>query len=25
MKYSVSPVVRVSVDPKNPGELPKLV
>jgi elongation factor 2 len=25
MKYSVSPVVRVSVSPKNPAELPKLV
>lgn len=25
MKYSVSPVVRVSVAPKNPSELPKLV
>jgi len=25
MKYSVSPVVRVSVMPKNPAELPKLV
>ncbi|CAD8076029.1 unnamed protein product [Paramecium primaurelia] len=25
MKYSVSPVVRVAVKPKNPGELPKLV
>merc|ERR1712022_104404 len=25
MKYSVSPVVRVSVMPKNPSELPKLV
>lgn len=25
MKYSVSPVVRVAVEPKNPGELPKLV
>jgi len=25
MKYSVSPVVRVAVSPKNPGELPKLI
>ncbi|CAD8182450.1 unnamed protein product [Paramecium pentaurelia] len=25
MKYSVSPVVRVAVQPKNPGDLPKLV
>lgn len=25
MKYSVSPVVRVAVRPKNPGDLPKLV
>jgi elongation factor 2 len=25
MKYSVSPVVRVAVMPKNPGDLPKLV
>lgn len=25
MKFSVSPVVRVSVSPKNPAELPKLV
>merc|ERR1719453_956951 len=25
MKYSVSPVVRVAVQPKNPNELPKLV
>lgn len=25
MKYSVSPVVRVAVKPKNPSELPKLV
>jgi len=25
MKYSVSPVVRVAVEPKNPKELPKLV
>lgn len=25
MKYSVSPVVRVAVTPKNPSELPKLV
>jgi elongation factor 2 len=25
MKYSVSPVVRVAVAPKNPSELPKLV
>lgn len=25
MKYSVSPVVRVAVKPKNPGDLPKLV
>lgn len=25
MKYSVSPVVRVAVEPKNPGDLPKLV
>ncbi len=25
MKYSVSPVVRVSVKPKNPADLPKLV
>jgi len=25
MKYSVSPVVRVAVSPKNPNELPKLV
>lgn len=25
MKFSVSPVVRVAVEPKNPGELPKLV
>merc|ERR1711881_482460 len=25
MKYSVSPVVRVAVQPKNPGELPKLI
>jgi elongation factor 2 len=24
MKFSVSPVVRVSVSPKNPGDLPKL-
>uniref|UniRef100_A0A0N4Z6Y8 Tr-type G domain-containing protein n=1 Tax=Parastrongyloides trichosuri TaxID=131310 RepID=A0A0N4Z6Y8_PARTI len=25
MKFNVSPVVRVSVEPKNPGDLPKLV
>eukprot|EP00293_Proteomonas_sulcata_P016363 CAMPEP_0184309692 /NCGR_PEP_ID=MMETSP1049-20130417/17762_1 /TAXON_ID=77928 /ORGANISM="Proteomonas sulcata, Strain CCMP704" /LENGTH=559 /DNA_ID=CAMNT_0026622603 /DNA_START=5920 /DNA_END=7599 /DNA_ORIENTATION=+ len=25
LKYSVSPVVRVAVEPKNPGDLPKLV
>jgi elongation factor 2 len=25
MKFSVSPVVRVAVQPKNPGDLPKLV
>jgi len=25
MKYSVSPVVRVAVTPKNPADLPKLV
>jgi elongation factor 2 len=25
MKYSVSPVVRVAVEPKNPADLPKLV
>lgn len=25
MKYSVSPVVRVAVKPKNAGDLPKLV
>lgn len=25
MKYSVSPVVRIAVEPKNPGDLPKLV
>lgn len=25
MKFSVSPVVRVAVEPKNPNELPKLV
>lgn len=25
MKYSVSPVVRMAVKPKNPAELPKLV
>lgn len=25
MKYSVSPVVRVAIQPKNPSELPKLV
>jgi elongation factor 2 len=25
MKYSVSPVVRVAVEAKNPGDLPKLV
>jgi elongation factor 2 len=25
MKYSVSPVVRVAVQPKNPAELPKLI
>ena len=25
MKYSVSPVIRVAVKPKNPAELPKLV
>jgi len=25
MKYSVSPVVRVAVTPKNAGDLPKLV
>ena len=25
MKYSVSPVVRVAVEPANPAELPKLV
>jgi elongation factor 2 len=25
MKFSVSPVVRVAVDPKNPANLPKLV
>lgn len=25
MKYSVSPVVRVAVKPKNPSELPKLI
>lgn len=25
MKYSVSPVVRVAVSPKNAGDLPKLV
>ena len=25
MKYSVSPIVRVSVRPVNPGDLPKLI
>jgi len=25
LKFSVSPVVRVAVEPKNPGDLPKLV
>lgn len=25
MKLNVSPVVRVSVEPKNPSDLPKLV
>ena len=25
MKYSVSPVVRVAVEPKKPSDLPKLV
>ena len=25
MKYSVSPVVRVAVNSKNPADLPKLV
>jgi elongation factor 2 len=25
MKYSVSPVVKVAVQPKNPGDLPKLI
>lgn len=25
MKYTVSPVVRVAVHPRNPSELPKLV
>jgi len=25
MRYSVSPVVRVAVQPKNPGDLPKLI
>ena len=25
MKFSVSPVVRVAVEPKNPSDLPKLV
>jgi elongation factor 2 len=25
MKYSVSPVVRVAVDVKNAGDLPKLI
>lgn len=25
MKFSVSPVVRIAVEPKNPGDLPKLV
>lgn len=25
MKYSVSPVVRVAIQPKNPAELPKLI
>ena len=25
MKFSVSPVVRVAVEPKNPQDLPKLV
>jgi elongation factor 2 len=25
MKYSVSPVVRVAVQPKNPSDLPKLI
>lgn len=25
MKYSVSPVVRVAVKPKNPSDLPKLI
>jgi len=25
MKYSVSPVVRVAVQPKNPTDLPKLI
>jgi len=25
MKFSVSPVVRVAIQPKNPGDLPKLV
>jgi len=25
MKYSVSPVVRVAVTPKNPADLPRLV
>lgn len=25
MKFSVSPVVRIAVEPKNPADLPKLV
>ncbi len=25
MKFSVSPVVRIAVEPKNPSDLPKLV
>ena len=25
MKFSVSPVVRVAVEPRNPADLPKLV
>jgi elongation factor 2 len=25
MKYSVSPVVRIAISPKNPADLPKLI
>jgi len=25
MKYSVSPVVRIAIQPKNPADLPKLI